>query len=282
MSPKYELEAIRLMNKLVHSSVTKEQVKLVLKLAKYGIDMDNVDDLYDTLASDIHPLSHDLTPPSSQPRSESAMVEYESPPSSQGYPTAISPDNETNNGPAPFDTPPDTDDDQWVGLPKEPNYTPRYFQNVTTNQNDSTTIATTAIATTNPITTPTNNHLQNNNHTSSSEKRTRDRYVFRAIHHDILNDAFFNNAYPETDEKEILVGKCNQALENYKKRPLKENEIMTILNITNWFNNRRKEKKRKFHQDPSSSLPLAIQTKFPKEDFSKVKEEVISDQEDDF
>ena len=56
---------------------------------------------------------------------------------------------------------------------------------------------------------------------------------------------------------------------------------MTILNITNWFNNRRKEKKRKFHQDPPS-LQSAIQAaKYPTEDFSRVKEEVISEQEDD-
>ena len=208
MSPKYGLEEIKIMVKLVHSRISKEQIKMVLQLGEYGINKDNVDQLYDTLADDI---PNDQTPPSSQPRFDSAVVDFDSPPSSQGYPAAICSDNESNNRPSEIDSPPYTDEDQWSGLPKEPNYTPRYFQNGSIknhkgDHNDSNSTTTTVTT----VITPTNNH------TSTSEKRTRDRFVFRTIHQDILNTAFFSNAYPENDEKEILVDQCNKALENYK------------------------------------------------------------------
>lgn len=107
--------------------------------------------------------------------------------------------------------------------------------------------------------------------TINSEKK-RDRFVFKHVHHDILNEAFLRNRYPENDEKECLVEKCNAALENYKNRPLKESEKMTILNITNWFNNRRKEKKRNRRTlDPSSYCVQNLKEN------NEVKEEIISE-----
>ncbi|XP_015784080.1 homeobox-containing protein 1 [Tetranychus urticae] len=107
--------------------------------------------------------------------------------------------------------------------------------------------------------------------TTNSEKK-RDRFVFKHVHHDILNEAFLRNRYPENDEKECLVDKCNAALENYKNRPLKESEKMTILNITNWFNNRRKEKKRNRRTlDPSSYCVQNLKEN------NEVKEEIISE-----
>lgn len=54
--------------------------------------------------------------------------------------------------------------------------------------------------------------------TNCSSEKKRDRFVFKTVHFDILNEAFLKNRYPENDEKEFLVERCNEALERHRSK----------------------------------------------------------------